>query len=61
MLPESRHKSSGRMSAPFHDAANNASRIAQPKGRIQLRRGAGSTGNGARGVKTVGCMRWRAG
>lgn len=39
MLPESFHRSSGRMSAPFQDAANNTSRMPHDRYQARLRLG----------------------
>src|SRR3989338_5136659 len=40
MLPESFHRSSGRMSAPFQDAASNTSRMPHDRYQARLRLGA---------------------
>jgi len=43
MLPESRIRSSGRMSAPFHEPASSSSSAAHDKYQVRLRFGAGTT------------------
>src|SRR3990167_11262641 len=43
MLPESRIRSSGRMSAPVHEPASSSKSAAQDRYQVRLRLGAGTT------------------
>src|SRR5262245_22020761 len=52
MLPESRIKSPGRMSAPFHDATNTASTSPQPNRVQRLRLGKSAAASAAAGTVT---------
>ena len=56
MLPESRTRSSGRMSAPFQEPANKANIKAQSKYQVRLRLGAATPGMAMEGGTDVSCM-----